>query len=213
MRSGRILPQIPRVLTLTPQPTDLDRYELASRGELPPGNANGWHGHCGTPTRTCRIIAADAAHVHPDDFKNLDDLAKFPFTQGRFAGEPPVRQFTAREQIPSARKNDRQITVVGYTKEISIPERCGRPLTAGGKPCGSAAPRQDCSPAFGRTMVLSGEGDWVSEATTVSSTHCDFKPDVIMVTPSYMLSILMNSGNKASIHASRPADRIFGAEP
>jgi phenylacetate-CoA ligase len=65
--------QIPlhKLAQLTPQPTDLDRYELASRDEL-----RAWQREqlAWTLRHACENVPHhrakfDAVHVHPDDFK------------------------------------------------------------------------------------------------------------------------------------------------
>ncbi len=76
--------QIPlrKLAQLKPQPTDLDRYELASTDDLRAWQRDrlAWslrHAYDNVPHYRAEF---DAAGVHPDDFKTLSDLAKFPFT-------------------------------------------------------------------------------------------------------------------------------------
>ncbi len=117
--------QIPlrKLAQLTPQPTDLDRYELASRDELRAWQRERltWtlrHAYENVPHQRAKF---DAAQVHPDDFKNLDDLAKFPFTAKADLRENyPFGMFAVPEhelaRIHASSGTTGKPTVVGYTK-------------------------------------------------------------------------------------------------
>lgn len=62
----------------------LDAIETASIDELRSVQFERMQKHCVTPTKTVqRTKKFDEAGVHPDDFKQLEDLAKFPFTTKR----------------------------------------------------------------------------------------------------------------------------------
>ena len=78
------LAEIPlrKLSELKPQPAQLDSIELASREELAALQRErlAWtlrHAYENVPHYRAKF---DAAGVHPDDFKDLSDLAKFPFT-------------------------------------------------------------------------------------------------------------------------------------
>ncbi|MDO8978311.1 MAG: phenylacetate--CoA ligase, partial [Afipia sp.] len=67
---------------LTPEPTELDRYEIASRDEIRALQRErlAWslrHAYENVPHYRAKF---DAAGVTPGSFKDLPDLAKFPFT-------------------------------------------------------------------------------------------------------------------------------------
>jgi phenylacetate-CoA ligase len=215
-----------------PQPTDLDRYELASRDEL-----RAWQRE--RLTWTLRLAYEnvphhrakfDAAQVHPDDFKNLDDLAKFPFTAKADLRENYPFGMIAVPQHELARIHASsgttgKPTVVGYTKRDidtwsdvvarSIRAAGGRPgmkvhvaygygLFTGGLGAHYGAERLGCT-------VIPVSGGMTERQVQLIS---DFKPDVIMVTPSYMLSIL-DEFRKQGLDPRKSSLRIgiFGAEP
>ena len=62
-----------------PRPGELEPIERASRDELARCSSRACAGRSRMPTTTCRTIASafDAAGVHPDDLRALDDLARF----------------------------------------------------------------------------------------------------------------------------------------
>nr|MBL8455444.1 phenylacetate--CoA ligase [Zoogloeaceae bacterium] len=148
----------------------------------------------------------DARGVHPDDLKTLADLAKFPFTTkhdlrdnypfGMFA--VPMEK-VARVHASSGTTG--KPTVVGYTlKDIdtwanvvarSIRASGGRPgdmvhvsygygLFTGGMGAHYGAERLGC------TVIPMSGGQTEKQVQIIQ----DFKPKIIMVTPSYMLTIL-----------------------
>jgi phenylacetate-CoA ligase len=226
--------QIPRrkLTELTPQPADLDRYELASRDELRAWQRErlAWTlrlAYANVPHHRAKF---DAAHVHPDDFKNLDDLAKFPFTAKADLRESyPFGMFAVPERelarIHASSGTTGKPTVVGYTKRDidtwsdvvarSIRAAGGRPgmkvhvaygygLFTGGLGAHYGAERLGCT-------VIPVSGGMTERQVQLI---CDFKPDVIMVTPSYMLSIL-DEFRKQGLDPRKSSLRIgiFGAEP
>jgi phenylacetate-CoA ligase len=226
--------QIPRrkLTELTPQPADLDRYELASRDELRAWQRErlAWtlrHAYENVPHHRVKF---DAAHLHPDDFKNLDDLAKFPFTAKADLRENyPFGMFAVPERelarIHASSGTTGKPTVVGYTRRDidtwsdvvarSIRAAGGRPgmkvhvaygygLFTGGLGAHYGAERLGCT-------VIPVSGGMTERQVQLI---CDFKPDVIMVTPSYMLSIL-DEFRKQGLDPRKSSLRIgiFGAEP
>jgi phenylacetate-CoA ligase len=147
----------------------------------------------------------DAAGVHPDDFKSLADLAKFPFTTKQdLRDNYPYGMFAVpREQvvrIHASSGTTGKPTVVGYTqKDIdtwadliarSIYASGGRPgdivhvaygygLFTGGLGAHYGAEKLGC------TVIPMSGGQTEKQVQLI----CDFKPSIIMVTPSYMLNI------------------------
>ncbi|MEX3009088.1 phenylacetate--CoA ligase PaaK [Hoeflea sp. TYP-13] len=172
----------------------------------------------------------DKNGVHPDDLKSLEDLARFPFTVKQdlrdnypFAMFSVPRNRLARVHASSGTTG--KPTVVGYTlKDIdtwaqvvarSIYASGGRPgdmvhcaygygLFTGGLGAHYGAEKLGC------TVVPVSGGMTERQVTLIN----DFKPEIIMITPSYMLSVLdgfRNAGldpREASIKVG-----IFGAEP
>ena len=174
--------------------------------------------------------AFDEKGVHPDDLKTLEDLAKFPFTSkhdlrdnypfGMFA--VPMNK-VARVHASSGTTG--KPTVVGYTlKDIdtwaavvarSIRASGGRPgdmvhvsygygLFTGGLGAHYGAERLGC------TVIPMSGGQTEKQIQIIQ----DFKPNIIMVTPSYMLTIL-DEMEAQGIDPKGTSLRvgIFGAEP
>jgi phenylacetate-CoA ligase len=217
---------------LTPQPAELDRYELASRDELRAWQRERltWtlrHAYENVPHHRAKF---DAARVHPDDFNDLDDLAKFPFTAKADLRENyPFGMFAVPQhelaRIHASSGTTGKPTVVGYTKRDidtwsdvvarSIRAAGGRPgmkvhvaygygLFTGGLGAHYGAERLGCT-------VIPVSGGMTERQVQLIS---DFKPDIIMVTPSYMLSIL-DEFRKQGLDPRKSSLRIgiFGAEP
>ena len=172
--------------------------------------------------------AFDAAGVHPGDLQELSDLARFPFLlKEDLRLHYPFGMFAVpREQvvrIHASSGTTGQPTVVGYTrKDIetwaglvarSIYAAGGRPghivhiaygygLFTGGLGAHYGAERLGCS-----VVPLSG-GQTEKQAQLI----IDFKPDIIMVTPSYMLTIAEEL-ERRGVHNCALKIGIFGAEP
>jgi phenylacetate-CoA ligase len=174
--------------------------------------------------------AFDAAGVHPGDLKSLADLAKFPFTEKKTLRENyPFGLFAVpREKvvrIHASSGTTGKATVVGYTQNDidtwacvmarSIRAAGGRPgdmvhiaygygLFTGGLGAHYGAERLGC------TVIPMSGGQTEKQVQLI----CDFKPDIIMVTPSYMLNIIeefSRQGMDAADSSLRVG--IFGAEP
>ncbi|HYI29845.1 MAG TPA: AMP-binding protein, partial [Bradyrhizobium sp.] len=225
--------QIPRrkLAELAPQPADLDRYELASRDELRAWQRQRmeWtlrHAYENVPHHRAKF---DVAGVHPDDFRDLDDLAKFPFTAKADLRENyPFGMFSVPEnklaRIHASSGTTGKPTVVGYTKRDidtwsdvvarSIRAAGGRPgmkvhvaygygLFTGGLGAHYGAERLGC------TVIPISGGMTERQVQLIT----DFKPEIIMVTPSYMLSIL-DEFRKQGLDPRQSSLRIgiFGAE-
>jgi phenylacetate-CoA ligase len=172
--------------------------------------------------------AFDAAGVHPGDLKELSDLVRFPFLlKDDLRRNYPFGMFAVpREQvvrIHASSGTTGQPTVVGYTrKDIdtwaglvarSIYAAGGRPghivhiaygygLFTGGLGAHYGAERLGCS-----VVPLSG-GQTEKQAQLI----IDFKPDIIMVTPSYMFTIAEELERRGVRECALKVG-IFGAEP
>jgi phenylacetate-CoA ligase len=172
----------------------------------------------------------DAAGVHPYDLRTLDDLAKFPFTTKKDLRDSyPFGMFAVpREQcarIHASSGTTGKPTVVGYTKRDidtwsdvmarSIRAAGARPgdmvhvsygygLFTGGLGAHYGAER------LGLTVVPFGGGQTERQVQLLT----DFRPDIIMVTPSYMLAIA-DEFARQGLDPAQSSLRlgIFGAEP
>jgi phenylacetate-CoA ligase len=172
----------------------------------------------------------DAAGVKPQDFKRLEDLANFPFTTKADLRENyPFGMFAVPQdrivRIHASSGTTGKPTVVGYTQNDidnwanlmarSIRASGGRPgmkvhiaygygLFTGGLGAHYGAERLGCA-------VIPVSGGMTERQVQLIS---DFKPDIIMVTPSYMLAILDEFKAKGiDPRESSLSIGIFGAEP
>ncbi|TYB68651.1 phenylacetate--CoA ligase [Nonomuraea sp. PA05] len=172
----------------------------------------------------------DRAGVHPSDCKELGDLAKFPFTTKQDLRESyPFGMFAVpREQVARIHASSGTTglpTVVGYTRndldvwaEVvarSIRASGGRPgdivhvaygygLFTGGLGAHYGAERLGC------TVVPVSGGMTPRQVRLIQ----DFRPSVIMVTPSYMLALLDEfAAQGLDPRESSLRVGIFGAEP
>ncbi len=171
-----------------------------------------------------------AAGVHPDDFRRLEDLAKFPFTtkQDLRANYPFGMFAVPREKIARVHASSGTTgkpTVVGYTAEdiVTWSDVMARSIYASGGRAGMMV-----HVAYGYGLFTGGLGAHygverlgctvvpVSGGMTERQVQliADFKPDIVMVTPSYMLAIL-DEFRKLGIDPRESSIRIgiFGAEP
>jgi phenylacetate-CoA ligase len=108
---------------LKPQASALDRLELASRDELAAWQRErlAWslrHAYENVPHYRAKF---DAAGVHPDSFKDLGDLAKFPFTtKADLRDNYPFGMFAVPQdriaRVHGSSGTTGKPTVVGYTK-------------------------------------------------------------------------------------------------
>lgn len=172
----------------------------------------------------------DEAGVHPDDLRSLQDLARFPLTTKQDLRQNyPFGMFAVpRERIARVHASSGTTgkpTVVGYTlKDIdtwstvvarSIRAGGGRPgdmvhvaygygLFTGGLGAHYGAERLGC------TVVPMSGGQTEKQIQLIQ----DFGPQVIMVTPSYMLTIL-DEMERQGIDPKQTSLKvgIFGAEP
>jgi len=174
--------------------------------------------------------AFDQAGAHPDEIRELADLTRFPFlTKGDLRDHYPFGMFAVpRERlarIHASSGTTGKPTVVGYTKRDvetwaglvarSIYAGGGRPgdivhvaygygLFTGGLGAHYGAERLGCS-----VVPMSG-GQTEKQVQLI----VDFQPDIIMVTPSYMLTIAEEFARQ-NLDARGCSLRvgIFGAEP
>jgi phenylacetate-CoA ligase len=210
----------------------LDPIETASRDEITALQFSrlGWslrHAYDNVPHYRAAFAAAG---VHPDDFHELADLAKFPFTSKQdLRANYPFGMFAVpREQvirIHASSGTTGKPTVVGYTREDlhvwagvvarSIYASGGRPgmilhnaygygLFTGGLGVHDGAQRLGCS-------VVPVSGGMTERQVQLIT---DFRPDIITITPSYMLAIL-DEFTRQGLDPRTSSLRIgiFGAEP
>ena len=181
-----------------------------------------------TPTTMSRPIRKkfDAAGVTPSDFKRLEDIAKFPFTtKADLRDNYPFGMFAVPQdrivRIHASSGTTGKPTVVGYTqKDIdNWADLMARSIRASG-----GRPGMKVHVAYGYGLFTGGLGAHygaeklgcavipVSGGMTERQVQLitDFKPDIIMVTPSYMLAILDEFRAKGSRSARLLAvDRHF----
>lgn len=215
-----------------PAPGDLEPIERASRDELQALQLQRlqWtlqHAYDNVPHYRA---AFDAAGVHPADLKTLADLVKFPFTEKKALRDNyPFGMFAVpREQVVRVHASSGTTgkpTVVGYTQNDidtwadivarSIRAAGGRRgdlvhiaygygLFTGGLGAHYGAERLGC------TVVPMSGGQTEKQVQLI----CDFKPSIIMVTPSYMLNIVEEFTRQGLDPAASSLQvGIFGAEP
>ena len=172
----------------------------------------------------------DEAGVHPDDLKTLADLAKFPFTTKQDLRDAyPFDMFAVpREQVSRIHASSGTTgkpTVVGYTHNDietwanlvarSIRAAGGLPgdivhiaygygLFTGGLGAHYGAEKLGC------TVVPMSGGQTEKQVQLIQ----DFKPRIIMVTPSYMLNLIEEFERQGLDPRETSLEiGIFGAEP
>ena len=220
--------------SLRPGPArrDLEPIETAGRDEIAALQARRlkWtlrHAYKNVPHYRAKL---DAAGVHPDDFRRLDDIRKFPFTTkedlrltypfGMFAvpreevlrlhassgttGKPTVVGYTRRDLDIWADLVARSIRASGGRPGDIVHVAYGYGLFTGGLGAHAGAERLGC------TVVPMSGGMTERQVQLIT----DFKPDIIMVTPSYMLAIA-DEFERQGIDARSTSLKIgiHGAEP
>ncbi|SDE21199.1 phenylacetate--CoA ligase PaaK [Rhodococcus tukisamuensis] len=174
--------------------------------------------------------AFDDAGVHPGDLKDLGDLAKFPFTaKADLRDNYPFGMFAVPQdhvsRIHASSGTTGRPTVVGYTATDldNWADLIARSLRAGG-----VKPSDKVHVAYGYGLFTGGLGAHygaerlgctvipMSGGMTERQIQLieDFRPDAIMVTPSYMLTIV-DAMLAKGIDPARTSLRtgVFGAEP
>lgn len=215
-----------------PDKAILDPIEIASRDEisalqLQRLKASLANAYANVPAYKAKF---DAAGVHPDDLRTLDDLQKFPFTtKADLRDNYPFGMFAVpREKVARIHASSGTTgrpTVVGYTKtDIDTwADLMARSIRASG---GRAGMRVHV--AYGYGLFTGGLGAHygverlgctaipVSGGMTERQVQLieDFASDIIMVTPSYMLAILDEYRRIGKDPRKSPLKiGIFGAEP
>ena len=216
----------------TPQPGDLEAIETASRDELQALQLERlrWslqHAYDNVPHYKARF---DEKGVHPSDLKTLADLARFPFTTkhdlranypfGMFAmpreklarihassgttGKPTVVGYTLKDIDHWANLVARSIRAAGGRAGDLVHVAYGYGLFTGGLGAHYGAERLGC------TVIPMSGGQTEKQVQLIT----DFKPDIIMVTPSYM-QVLVEEFARQGLDARESSLKvgIFGAEP
>jgi phenylacetate-CoA ligase len=172
----------------------------------------------------------DAAGVKPSDCRSLADLARFPFTTkadlretypfGMFAvpmdkvvrihassgttGKPTVVGYTAKDIDTWTHVMARSIRAAGAKPGDKVHVAYGYGLFTGGLGAHYGAER------LGLAVIPLGGGMTERQVQLIA----DFKPEIIMVTPSYMLAIA-DEMERQGVDPRKTSLRIgiFGAEP
>jgi phenylacetate-CoA ligase len=171
-----------------------------------------------------------AAGVHPDDLRDLSDLARFPFTTkadlrdaypfGLFAvprdrilrlhassgttGRATVVGYTARDLDTWAEIMARSIRAAGGRPGDMVHNSFGYGLFTGGLGYHAGAERLGC------TVVPVSGGMTDRQVTLID----DFRPRMIFGTPSYMLSVIDEFRRRGLDPAQSSLEiGLFGAEP
>jgi phenylacetate-CoA ligase len=217
---------------LRPRAADIEPIEIASRDEIEALQLTRmkWslkHAYAHVPFYRQSF---DAAGVHPDDLKSLTDLAKFPFTvKSDLRDHYPFGMFAVPQErilrVHASSGTTGKPTVVGYTRADI--EMWAAMMARTMRACGARA-GDIVHIGYGYGLFTGGLGAHygaeklgcmvvpVSGGMTERQVHLirDFKPRVIMVTPSYMLSILDEFRRQGlDPRESSLAVGIFGAEP
>jgi len=174
--------------------------------------------------------AFEAAGVHPDDCKELTDLGRFPFTgKSDLRANYPFGMFAVpREQVVRVHASSGTTgrpTVVGYTV-ADVQTWAG--LVARSIRAAGGRPGDRVHVAYGYGLFTGGLGAHygaealgctvipVSGGMTERQVLLirDLEPEIIMVTPSYMLAIVDEMARQGVEPAATSLQvGIFGAEP
>ena len=193
---------------LTPRKQDLEPIEIASRDEIGALQLKRlkWSLDHAYKNVAYYKAAFDAAGVHPGDLKTLGDLGKFPFTvKDDLRRNYPFGMLAMpRNELPRIHASSGttgKATVVGYSQRdldtwaavmarsqraagcrpgMLVQNSYGYGLFTGGIGFHYGAER------LGMTVVPVSGGMTERQVKLID----DFKPDVIFVTPSYLLAIL-----------------------
>ena len=216
----------------TPAPGDLEPIERASRDELQALQLQRLRATLAQAYAQVPHYRAafDARGVHPSDCKTLADLAKFPFTTKKDVRDSyPFGMFAVpREQVVRVHASSGTTgkpTVVGYTQaDIDTwADLVARSIRAAGGRAGDIV-----QVAYGYGLFTGGLGAHygaerlgctvipISGGQTEKQVQLitDLRPDIIMVTPSYMQVIIEEMLRQGlDPRASSLKVGIFGAEP
>jgi phenylacetate-CoA ligase len=172
----------------------------------------------------------DAAGIHPRDLQSMDDLANFPFTtkahlrdaypfgflsvptdkiarihaSSGTTGKPTVVGYTKKDLNTWANLVARSIRAAGGRAGMKVHIAYGYGLFTGGLGAHYGAEAAGC-------MAIPMSGGQTEKQVQLIR---DFQPEIIMVTPSYMLSLL-DEFRRQGIDPRSSSLRIgiFGAEP
>jgi phenylacetate-CoA ligase len=172
----------------------------------------------------------EAAGIRPEDLRSLDDLAKFPFTTkadlreaypfGFFAvpmervarvhassgttGKPTVVGYTQNDLKSWSALVARSIRAAGGRAGMKVHIAYGYGLFTGGLGAHYGAEAAGC------TVIPMSGGQTEKQVQLIR----DFAPEIIMVTPSYMLAILDEFRHQGvDPRSTNLKVGIFGAEP
>ncbi|MGA0608900.1 phenylacetate--CoA ligase PaaK [Caldimonas sp. KR1-144] len=215
-----------------PAPGDLEPIERASRDEIAALQLQRlkWSLQHAYDNVAHYKRAFDEKGVHPSELKSLADLARFPFTTKKdLRDNYPFGMFAVpRQQVSRVHASSGTTgkpTVVGYTKgdidrwadlvARSIRAAGGRPgdivhvaygygLFTGGLGAHYGAERAGC------TVIPMSGGQTEKQVQLIQ----DFRPDIIMVTPSYM-QVIVEEFRHQGLDPREMSVKvgIFGAEP
>ncbi|MDR7271375.1 phenylacetate-CoA ligase [Pelomonas saccharophila] len=215
-----------------PRPGDLEAIETASRDELQALQLERlrWSLQHAYDNVAHYKASFDKAGMHPSDLKTLADLARFPFTTkhdlranypfGLFAvprqklarihassgttGKPTVVGYTLKDIDNWANLVARSIRAAGGRAGDLVHVAYGYGLFTGGLGAHYGAERLGC------TVIPMSGGQTEKQVQLIT----DFKPDIIMVTPSYM-QVLVEEFTRQGLDARESSLKvgIFGAEP
>jgi phenylacetate-CoA ligase len=220
------------MLDLAPRRSELEAIELASRDEIAALQLSRLqhtlrHAYDNIPHTRAKF---EAAGVHPGDCRTLGDLSKFPFTtktdlrdtypfgmvavpHDRLArvhassgttGRPTVVAYTQGDIDMWADVMARSIRAAGGRRGMKVHIAFGYGLFTGGLGAHYGAERLGCA-----AIPVSGG----MTERQVQLIH-DFKPEILMATPSYTLSIL-DEFRRANVDPRDCSIKLglFGAEP
>lgn len=217
---------------LRPRPEDLDPVEIASRDHIQALQLRRlqWSLQHAYDNVAHYRDAFDASGVHPKEVHGLSDLERFPFTTkddlrrnypfGMFAvpqervsrihassgttGQPTVVGYTARDLGTWADVVARSIRAAGGRPGHRVHVAYGYGLFTGGLGAHYGAEKLGC------TVIPVSGGQTERQVRLIR----DFEPDIIMVTPTYMLAVLDEMERQGmDPRTSSLKVGIFGAEP
>jgi phenylacetate-CoA ligase len=210
----------------------LDPIETASRDEI---TALQTRRLAATLRRTYDSVPAiqakfDAHGVHPDDFRSLADLARFPFTikadlranypfgllavprtelarvhaSSGTTGKPTVVGYTRNDLDMWSDVMARTIRAAGGRRSMTAHNAYGYGLFTGGLGYHYGAQRLGCA-------VVPVSGGMTERQVQLI---CDFEPDILFATPSYALA-LADAFRAEGLDPRRSSLKLgsFGAEP
>jgi len=215
-----------------PAPAELEPIERASRDELRALQLERlkWSVRHAYDNVAHYRNEFDTHGVHPDDLRSLEDLARFPFTAkqdlrntypfGMFAvpreqvvrvhassgttGKPTIVGYTAQDIDTWSNVMARSIRAAGGRAGDIVHVAYGYGLFTGGLGAHYGAERLGC------TVIPMSGGQTEKQVQLIQ----DLRPDIIMVTPSYMLTLIEEMEKQGVDPAACSLTiGIFGAEP